>query len=73
MATRKYSCNPEDQDHAIGDVVGSATTKYVEVTVDWDSMIAAGLSGQQARMQVALAFERVMNYIETSGKYNVNA
>lgn len=73
MATRKYSVNPEDSDYAIGDVAGSATTKYVEVTVDWDSMISAGLSGQQARMQVALAFEKIINYLETKGKFNVNA
>jgi hypothetical protein len=73
MATRKYSCNPEDNDHAIGDTTGSATTKYVELTVDWDSMASAGISGQQARMQVELALERIMAYIETAGKYNAAA
>ena len=73
MATRKYSVNPEDSDYAIGDAAGSATTKHIELTIDWDSMISAGLTGQQARLQVQLGLEKIMNYLETKGKYNVNA
>lgn len=73
MATRLYPCNPQDMDHAIVETAGAATTKRVEVTIDWDTLATDGLSGQQARMQVWLAFEKIMNYIETSGKFNVKA
>lgn len=73
MATRIYRCNPEDKPQDVTEAAGSATTKYVEVTIDWDSMISAGLSGQQARMQATLALEKVISYIEQTGKFNVNA
>lgn len=73
MATRKYGVNAEDKAQDVTEAAGSATTKRVEVTVDWDSMISDGMSGQQARMHVQLAFEKVLAYIETSGKFNVNA
>lgn len=73
MATRLYRCNPEDIPQTVTETAGSATTKYVEVTVDWDSMISAGLSGQQARLQVQLALEKIVSYIEQTGKFNVNA
>lgn len=66
--------NPEDQDHAVTEAAGLAVvSKNVELTVDWDGLIAAGLSGQQARMQVLLALEKIASYIETTGKFNVNA
>lgn len=73
MATRIYRCNPQDKPQDVTEAAGAATTKLVEVTVDWDTMIANGLSGQQARLQVGLAFEKVMSYIEQTGKFNVNA
>lgn len=73
MATRKYAVNAEDKPQDVTEADGAATTKRVEVTVDWDSMISDGFSGQQARMQVQLAFEKVMSYIEQTGKFNVNA
>ena len=74
MATRRYSINPEDHDHAVTDAVGAATaTKNIELTVDWDNLAALGLSGQHARLQVLAALERLHAYIETSGKFNVAA
>ena len=74
MATRRYSINPEDQDHAVTDVVGAATAaKNIELTVDWDNLALLGLSGQQARLQVLAALERLHAYIESSGKFNVAA
>ena len=74
MATRRYSINPEDQDHAVTDVAGSATAaKNIELTVDWDNLATLGLSGQQARLQVLAALERLHAYIESSGKFNVAA
>lgn len=80
MATRRYSVNPQDADFQVTEAVGSVTvSKSIELTVDWDGLIAAGLSGQQARMQVALALEKILSYLEggkqtpASGKFAVNA
>lgn len=74
MATRRYMINPEDQDHSITEAAGAATvSKNIELTVDWDNLIVLGLSGQQARLQVLAALERLEAYIETTGKFNVNA
>ncbi|HEX4329450.1 MAG TPA: hypothetical protein VH105_21865 [Burkholderiales bacterium] len=74
MATRRYSINPEDSDHGVTDVAGSATaTKNIELTVDWDNLTALGLSGQQARLQVLAALQRLHAYIESSGKFSVAA
>jgi hypothetical protein len=74
MATRRYSINPEDPDHAVTDVVGAATVaKNIELTVDWDNLTTLGLSGQQARLQVLAALQRLHAYIESSGKFNVAA
>jgi hypothetical protein len=73
MATRLYRCNPQDNDHTVTETAGSATTARIELTIDWDTMISDGLSGQQARMQAMLALEKIAAYIETLGKYSVNA
>lgn len=74
MATRRYMCNPQDATSQITEAAGSAVvSKLVELTVDWDGLIAAGLSGQQARLQVLAALYRMEEYIEQTGKFNVNA
>lgn len=74
MATRRYMVNPEDSMHAVTEAAGSAVaSKNIELTVDWDGLASAGLSGQQARLQVLAALEKLHGYIETSGKYNVKA
>lgn len=76
MATRRYSINPEDQDHAVTEAAGLAVvTKNIELTVDWDGLAALtpAMSGQQARLQVLAALERLHAYIETTGKFNVAA
>lgn len=73
MATRIYRANPEDNDHTVTEAAGSATTKRIEVTIDWDSLASDGLSGQQARRAAIDALTNICNYIETSGKYNVAA
>lgn len=76
MATRRYMCNPEDSMHAVTEAVGAANvTKNIELNVDWDALFALtpSMSGQQARMQVMLACEKICDYIETTGKYNVKA
>lgn len=73
MATRLYRCNPQDTEHTVTETAGSATTARIEITVDWDTMTSDGLSGQQARMQALLALEKVANYIERVGKFNVAA
>ena len=74
MATKRYSVAPQDFDRQITDAVGLAVvTKPIELTVDWDGLIASGLSGQQARLQVLLALEKLHSYIETAGKFGANA
>ena len=74
MATRRYSLNPEDNDHSVTENIGAATVnKSIELTVDWDGLTALGLSGQHARLQVLTALERLHAYIETSAKFNVAA
>jgi hypothetical protein len=74
MATRRYSINVDQNDHTLTDAVGLAiVTSLIELTVDWDGLISAGLSGQQARMQVLQALEKIHAYIEGPGKFNVNA
>lgn len=73
MATRLYRCNPQDKPQDVTELAGSATTKLVEVTIDWDGLISAGLTGQQARLQAWLAFEKIISYVEQTGKFNVNA
>lgn len=74
MATRRYSLNPEDSMQAVTEAAGAAVaSKSIELTVDWDGLASAGLSGQQARLQVLAALEKLHGYIETSGKYNVKA
>lgn len=73
MATRLYRCNPQDNDHTVTELAGAATTARIELTVDWDSLATDLLSGQQARMQVMMALEKIAAYIETLGKYNVKA
>ena len=74
MATRRYSINPQDHAHAITDTAGAATaSKNIELTVDWDNLVALGLTGPQARLQVLAALQRLHAYIETSGKFAVAA
>jgi len=74
MATRRYSINPEDHDHAVTEAAGAAVAaKNIELTVDWDGLAAAGLPGQQARLQVLGALQKLHAYIESSGKFNVAA
>jgi hypothetical protein len=73
MATRLYRCNPQDNDHTVTALAGSATTARIELTVDWDTMATDGLSGQQARLQTTLALEKIIAFIETLDKYQVKA
>lgn len=74
MATRRYMVNPQDNDHTLTEAVGAATvSKLIELTVDWDGLASAGISGQQARMQVSQALQKLDAYIETTGKFNVVA
>ena len=74
MATRRYMVNPEDSTHTVTEAAGAAVaSKNIELTVDWDGLASAGLSGQQARAQVMLALEKLHAYIETTGKFNVVA
>ena len=73
MATRLYQTNAQDAMFQIVEGAGLATTKRVELTVDWDTLATDGLSGQQARMQVINALYRMIEYIEQTGKFNVKA
>lgn len=74
MATRRYMVNPQDGTHDVTEAAGSATaSKRIELTVDWDTLASDGLSGQQARLQVMLALDKLHAYIETLGKTNVAA
>jgi hypothetical protein len=74
MATKRYSINPQDYDRQVTEATGLAVvTKSIELTVDWDGLIASGLSGQQARLQVLASLEKLHSYIETVGKFNANA
>ena len=71
MATRRYSLNPGDNDHQVTEAAGAAVaTKFIELTVDYDGMIAAGLSAAQARLQALSALEKFHAHIETAGKFN---
>lgn len=71
MATRRYSVNPQDNDHGITEAAGAAVvTSNIELTVDYDTLVSAGLSAAQCRMQVLLALEKLHAWIETSGKFN---
>jgi phage baseplate assembly protein gpV len=72
MATRRYSVNPQDMDHQVTEAAGAAVaTKAIELTVDTDALIAAGLSSTQVRLQIAAGVEKIMAYIETSGKFSI--
>lgn len=73
MATRLYQKNPQDAAFQVTEGAGSATTKRVELTVDWDTLASDGLSGQQARMQVVNTLYQFIEYIEQTGKFNVKA
>lgn len=72
MATRRYSINPQDNDHSVTEAVGAAVvTKNIELTVDFDGMVAftPTMTGPQAKMQVLLALEKLHAYIETTAKW----
>jgi hypothetical protein len=72
MATRRFSVAVEGNDHTITDAAGAAVvTSPIELTVDTDALIASGLSSAQVRMQIALGVEKILAYIETSGKFNI--
>lgn len=76
MATRRYSLNPQDAEFQVTEAAGAATaTKLIELTVDWDGLAALtpAMSGQQARLQVLAALEKMHAYIEGAGKFNVKA
>lgn len=73
MATRIYRANPQDANYQVTEAAGSATTKRIEVTIDWDSLSSDGLSGQNARQAALLALYQIAEYIEQTGKYNVKA
>ena len=72
MATRRYSVNPQDHDHQVVEAAGAAVvTKAIELTVDTDALIAAGLSSTQVRLQIAAGVEKILAFIETTGKFSV--
>lgn len=72
MATRRLSIAVEASDHQVTDAVGAAVvTAPIELTIDTDGLIAAGLSSTQVRVQVLMALEKLHAYIETSGKFNM--
>lgn len=73
MATRLYRCNPQSGDHDVTALAGSATTARIELTVDWDSLATDLLSGQQARLQVKMALDKIYNFIETLDKYQTKS
>lgn len=74
MATRRFSLNPEDNDHQVTEAAGAAVvTKNIELTVDTDTLIALNpsITGSQLRMQINQALDKFKAYIETSGKFNI--
>lgn len=74
MATRRYSINPQDTASQVTEAAGAAiVTKFIEVTVDWDSLAALTptMRGPQARLHVLQALQEVVEYIEETGKYNL--
>ena len=72
MATTRWSVNPQDHDHKVVQAVGAAVvTKSVELTVDTDALIAAGISTTQLRVQIMMGVERIMAFMETSGKFTM--
>lgn len=70
MATRRYSINPQDNDHQVTEAVGAAVvTKNIELTVDFDTLAALSpaMTGTHAKMQVLLALRKLHAHIETKG------
>lgn len=69
MATRRYMINAGERDFEITEAVGAATvTKNIELTVDFDALIALtpSLTGTQARLQVAQAVRALAERIASS-------
>lgn len=65
MATRRYSVNPQDADYQVVQNVGAATVnKTIELTVDFDALTSAGVTGTQGKLQVLLALEKLHAFIE---------
>lgn len=69
MATRRYMINAGERDFEITEAVGAAVvTKNIELTVDFDALIALTptLTGTQARLQVAQAVQALAERIASS-------
>jgi hypothetical protein len=68
MATRRYSINPQDNDHQVTEAAGAAVvTKNIELTVDFDTLAALNpsITGPQGKLQVLMALKKLHAYIET--------
>jgi UDP-N-acetylmuramoylalanine-D-glutamate ligase len=64
MATRRWSLNPQDADYQTTEAVGAATvTKIIELTVDFDALTAAGITGTQGKTAVLDSLEKMHAYI----------
>lgn len=74
MATRRYMATAQSRPDEITEAVGAAVaSKHIEVTVDWDALLAAGLEKNQARLKVIQQLQQIAEYIEKRGKRNVVA
>jgi hypothetical protein len=66
MATRRYSLAVGARMDQVTDAVGAATvTAPIELTVDWATIQASGLSSAQARMQVDSALMAFSAYLQS--------
>lgn len=67
MATRRYGLKPEQAAYQITEAVGAAiVTNPIELTVDFDAMIAynPSMTGTQGKMMVVDALQKLAEYIE---------
>lgn len=68
MATRRYMINPQEADFQVTEAVGAAVaTKNIEVTVDFDALIALTptMTGNQAKLLVIDGLKKITKHIET--------
>lgn len=69
MATIRFSLGPSEPAFQTIQAAGLAVvSKPIEVTIDMDGMIAAGLSATQARLQAIQSLQKIEEFIETGNK-----
>lgn len=74
MATLRWSINPQDRTDQVILAAGAAVvTKAIELTVDTDALVAAGIKGTQLQLQIHAALQRIEDYIQQGNKGSLPA